>query len=214
MPSFSDQEIAEGEAVAALGRRLTGRTCGTCSMCCKVLMIEEEELSKPRDQWCQHCRPGAGGCTIYETRPVLCRAFACQWLVDPSFPEELKPSRSKVVAHFKEDISGHHTLHFVADSAVPGCWREKRMYDLIKSAALQGLRGIPGVAPEGPAELRYRTIVDAGEREWIILPNEDVEITGSYSTATIPTGRESWGSPSLYQHRAGGRLRGVCGRGA
>src|SRR5262249_4530121 len=47
------------------------RECGKCSLCCKLLPIQE--LNKPIDTWCPHCRPGHGGCTIYSSRPSECR---------------------------------------------------------------------------------------------------------------------------------------------
>ena len=42
------------------------RTCGDCTLCCKVMAIEE--LAKPVGTWCPHCKPGRG-CRIYPDRP-------------------------------------------------------------------------------------------------------------------------------------------------
>src|SRR5262249_6364064 len=66
-------------------KRITGRECGECSACCKVLDVLE--LDKPAHQWCKHCRPGRGGCLIYDRRPTICRVFACAWLIDENVPE-------------------------------------------------------------------------------------------------------------------------------
>lgn len=55
------------------------RTCGDCTLCCKVMGIEDPALSKPKDAWCQHAR-AKRGCGIYETRPETCRSFQCEWL--------------------------------------------------------------------------------------------------------------------------------------
>ena len=54
------------------------RSCGSCSLCCKLLVIDE--LDKPPDTWCPHCKPGRGGCSIYADRPPSCRLFRCGWL--------------------------------------------------------------------------------------------------------------------------------------
>lgn len=72
------------------------RSCGSCSLCCKVMSIPE--LEKPAGSWCPNVRLGSscGGCAIYETRPESCRSFACAWL-DGFLPENLKPDRSKAV---------------------------------------------------------------------------------------------------------------------
>ena len=59
-----------------------GRSCGECSLCCKLLRIEA--FNKPVGTWCSHCAPGRGGCTIYETRPTECRDFYCAWLTTPA----------------------------------------------------------------------------------------------------------------------------------
>ncbi len=48
------------------------RSCGACSMCCYVPPIDEPEIKKEANVWCRHCRPGHGGCSIYEQRPASC----------------------------------------------------------------------------------------------------------------------------------------------
>lgn len=58
-------------------RRAAARTCGTCSLCCTVLRVDE--LSKPAGRDCVHQR-GAHGCAIHATRPPICRAYRCLWL--------------------------------------------------------------------------------------------------------------------------------------
>jgi Fe-S-cluster containining protein len=78
----------------------TGRRCGDCSLCCKLLKVEEfvdpndqtSELTfyKPELKWCPQCtKPG---CAIYETRPVACKTFRCAWL-EGFFDEEDRPDR-------------------------------------------------------------------------------------------------------------------------
>ncbi|MCX6127945.1 MAG: YkgJ family cysteine cluster protein [Proteobacteria bacterium] len=67
-----------------------GRTCGACSLCCTQLEIESkpgfttrldnaEDLAKPAGRMCAYLGPK--GCTIYEHRPLVCRQFACDWLL-------------------------------------------------------------------------------------------------------------------------------------
>lgn len=71
------------------------RECGTCSMCCKIPSIEE--LSKPAETWCQHCKPGKG-CMIYENRPEVCREYICYWLMaEDVVPDWMKPSESRIL---------------------------------------------------------------------------------------------------------------------
>ena len=73
---------------------MTSRACGDCTLCCKVMAIEE--IAKPAGRWCRHCRPGRG-CLVYDARPAECRAFNCLWLIDERFAVHWKPSRSKIV---------------------------------------------------------------------------------------------------------------------
>src|SRR5258708_5844522 len=56
----------------------TSRTCGECSLCCKLLPIDL--LDKQANLWCQHCKPG-NGCSIYNARPQVCRDYHCGWLL-------------------------------------------------------------------------------------------------------------------------------------
>jgi hypothetical protein len=71
------------------------RTCGTCTLCCKLMGIVE--LEKRPGAWCGHCDKGRG-CTIYARRPPTCRDFSCMWLANPeTMGEELRPDRCRVV---------------------------------------------------------------------------------------------------------------------
>jgi len=70
------------------------RECGECSLCCKVVEIEETE--SPRNEWCKHCDPGKAGCTIHSERPDSCRNCDCLWL-QGMFDDEHKPDKTGVV---------------------------------------------------------------------------------------------------------------------
>lgn len=83
------------------------RTCGECTLCCKLPGVytapeQEPALAKPAGKWCQHCKPGAG-CQIYEGRPAPCHNFECLWLVHPEMPEDLRPDRSHVIMYGTTD---------------------------------------------------------------------------------------------------------------
>jgi hypothetical protein len=77
--------------------------CGDCSLCCRLL--EVQEIDKPFLKMCQHAQRGAG-CTIYASRPESCRAFVCTWLASQQAPDgaawdrmppEMRPDRCHVV---------------------------------------------------------------------------------------------------------------------
>jgi hypothetical protein len=76
------------------------RSCGDCTLCCKVMAIEE--LAKPASFWCPHCKPGRG-CLIYPDRPAECRSFSCLWLVNDQLDLRWKPNKSRLVLTTSED---------------------------------------------------------------------------------------------------------------
>src|ERR1700761_8952545 len=73
---------------------LASRSCGTCTLCCKVLYVES--LAKPQGKWCESCTVGTG-CRIYDTRPNECRKFLCGYLTVRELDESWRPSVSKLV---------------------------------------------------------------------------------------------------------------------
>ena len=87
-------EDCDGTIMKTLDKPAPGRSCGSCTMCCKVLGIKE--LAKPVGKWCSHCDIGKG-CKIYDTRPQECQTFHCLWLVDNRLADHWKPDRSKIV---------------------------------------------------------------------------------------------------------------------
>lgn len=143
----------------------TGRECGTCSLCCKLLDVPE--VNKPIHDWCQHARPGRGGCSIYATRPQVCRGYGCAWLLNPALDDRWFPQRAHLVMDsdlLKED--GRIVIRVHLDPAHPNRWREEPYYSVIKNIALRGLRGDRG--------FQHFTILSL-RGEWrIVLPHKEV----------------------------------------
>jgi hypothetical protein len=63
------------------------------------LPIDTEELRKTSGILCHHCTEGAG-CTIYETRPQVCRGWYCGWRRLKYLPDNWKPSECGVLVDF------------------------------------------------------------------------------------------------------------------
>jgi hypothetical protein len=140
-----------------------GRTCGSCTFCCKVLGIGA--LEKPAGRWCAHCKPGRG-CTIYEKRPGECADFACQWLVDPRFPEALRPDKVKVMV--SGDQGGRIIAHCDPDN--PAAWRSPAVFHTLKSVAANTWASAVTV------------LAVAGRRTWLIAP------AAEYDLGVVPEG--------------------------
>ena len=108
----------------------TGRVCGTCSLCCKLLPIRE--LEKPENTWCVHCRPAAGGCTIYADRPHSCREFACHWLISKNLGDEWAPAKARMFVHYNHDPLGNVGLYVIVDPSRPDAWRREPYWSQLK----------------------------------------------------------------------------------
>jgi len=65
------------------------RTCGACTLCCKLVPVVE--LEKKGGQRCRHQRQN--GCRIYPDRPLVCRLWNCAWLHDEDTHSLSRPDR-------------------------------------------------------------------------------------------------------------------------
>lgn len=102
----------------------TTNWCGTCTLCCKLLGVEELLPLKQAATWCPHCNIG-NGCKIYEDRPVSCRTYVCVWRQfkeeGHDVPDELRPDRCRVIIDAAVDGSAHYIR---CDPAMPEAWKK------------------------------------------------------------------------------------------
>lgn len=140
---------------------LGGRACGTCSLCCKVVGVEE--IAKPGGAWCPHC-PRGKGCSIYESRYASCRSFYCLWMTEHGLGPEWKPERAKFALVKTEN--GRH-LTACVDPGSPSAWRRSPYYENLKRWAIEGARRSPDL---------HLVDVMIADRWIAILPDRDVEI--------------------------------------
>jgi hypothetical protein len=138
-----------------------GRSCGTCTLCCKAVGVAE--IAKPGGVWCQHCVSGKR-CAIYQQRYGSCRTFYCEWMMQKALGPEWKPDRAKFVL-VNTDRNRHLTA--CADPGYPSAWRRSPYYQQLKQWAAEGLQRFPDLH-----------IVNAmiGSRCIVILPDREVDI--------------------------------------
>jgi hypothetical protein len=118
----------------------TGRTCGSCDLCCKLPAIdwpEYPELRKPAGVYCKH-RVAGKGCGIHPDRPIHCASFQCLWLMGFG-AEELRPDRiggffdavdaGKLILITDQDRPDPRKIPAVTDFIRE--WRRRRRMDLI-----------------------------------------------------------------------------------
>lgn len=133
------------------------RTCGSCSLCCKVYAFVE--LAKPAGQWCAHFSSGAG-CTIHVTRPGVCRAFHCNWIYSPSLGEDWKPNVSRFVMSELAD-----NLYITVDESSPQAWRRAPYHNQILSWA------------RAKWQAGRHAVVAVGRTRFVLFPQEAVEFS-------------------------------------
>jgi hypothetical protein len=136
-----------------------GRSCGDCSMCCKIMRVDE--LDKPQGVWCRHCAPGKGGCTIHETRPFVCRDYRCGWLISSDIGPEWQPSICKMVINFEKDMI-RISVH--VDPGHPAAWRREPYYSQFKQWSRRF------------TAQKKMLVVFVKRRAIVILPDSDVDL--------------------------------------
>ncbi len=143
----------QGEAVLA-----PGRSCGTCTMCCKVFRIPE--TGSPPGHWCRHVVQGRG-CGIHPTRPEACRTFFCHYLRNGNLGPDWKPERAKFVLY--TELGGRRMV-VATDLAAPSAWRRAPYYAQFKRWAAAGARA------------DHQLLVFNGTRATAVLPDRDLDL--------------------------------------
>jgi hypothetical protein len=143
----------------------SGRVCGACSLCCKLPQIEP--LEKPAGKLCSHCNAG-NGCSIYGSRPQVCRDFSCFWLAG-HVNDAWYPPHAKLMV----DIKGKWIMVQV-DPGSPNRWRQEPYFSQIKYWATFGIdRGV-------------WVLVSVKKRLRIVLPNKEIDL-GTYQLGDYVT---------------------------
>ncbi|MCT7663340.1 YkgJ family cysteine cluster protein [Shinella kummerowiae] len=104
-----------------------GRSCGTCTLCCRLPDIDLFE--KPANAWCRHCIEGKG-CSIYADRPSVCRDFLCLWMTDESLDEAWEPSRSHMMIYRQGP-----QITVLVDPDHPDIWRREPYHAQLRAWA-------------------------------------------------------------------------------
>lgn len=137
---------------------MAARQCNGCTLCCKVMAIDE--LEKPVNIWCKHCDIGVG-CKIYETKPPSCTGFQCGYLANPQLGEEWYPAKSRMVLITDSDGS---RIAVTVDPGLPHEWKKEPYYGQLKHWSR--------VAAEHGGQVAIKN----GEKMIIVLPEEDVDL--------------------------------------
>ena len=91
---------AQGTAHISFDDKGTGRSCGSCQLCCKLVPVPT--IGKAAGKRCLHQKTGKG-CGIYPSRPFACKTWGCRWLIDPEAAALPRPDRAHYVVDMMED---------------------------------------------------------------------------------------------------------------
>ncbi|HEV7317701.1 MAG TPA: hypothetical protein VGO04_03710 [Ensifer sp.] len=111
-------------------RPLAARSCGTCTLCCRLPDIDA--LDKPANAWCRHCTKGQG-CRIYDDRPQLCRDFFCLWRTDETFGDVWEPARAHMMIYRQGP-----QITVLVDPDMPDIWRQQPYHAGLQRLAREG----------------------------------------------------------------------------
>jgi Fe-S-cluster containining protein len=146
----------------------TARACGTCSLCCTVLRVDE--LRKLGGTACVHQREG-GGCGVHATRPQICRAYQCLWLRG-TLRDEDRPDRLGAVL---DVVTQGASPWLEIREASPGAFdRSARLREIADSYRRSMPVRIGDVADVLDPARRFRVLLPDGaervvEGEWTTL---------------------------------------------
>ena len=113
------------------------KTCGTCSMCCKLFDVDWLEKPKPAGSWCHHCQPGRG-CAIWQTLPPKCGSYYCVWRIDSALSAQWRPDQARfILTHAHQDAP----LAVILDPGAPDAHRREPYWSALLKTARQHLEG-------------------------------------------------------------------------
>ena len=136
-------------------------SCGSCSLCCKLLSIPD--MGKPARVWCWHAIRPHGGCAVHAqktTDPTLdaCNVFRCEWLRsqdrdDPGerMPREMRPDLCGVLLGPRDHEGGKH-LYVHVERERANAWRRDDIAHHIDLVRRNGI-GVTVVIGEQHIEL-------------------------------------------------------------
>lgn len=107
-----------------------GRACDGCTKCCQWLSAEVFGFKFGDGLPCTFLNHQ--GCSIYESRPDVCRSFQCYWKIDLNVPKWLKPDNSNVI--MREGKLGSFTCISIIFAGKP----DNKIYAWMKEQALEG----------------------------------------------------------------------------
>jgi len=136
-----------------------GRACGSCSLCCTLLRVDE--LAKLGGTPCVHQR-AEGGCAIHARRPAICRRYRCLWLAG-ALEEGDRPDRLGAVL----DLASRGGLpELVVHEREPGSFDASvRLREIAEAYRVSMPVRVLGSADVLDADRPFRVLLPGGEEQ-------------------------------------------------
>lgn len=180
---------------------VTGRVCGECTVCCKVLPADSLDFKKQSGTSCRHCAEGEG-CKIYQARPGACRDFFCGWRYLRLLDESWRPDRNGVLILFETDDSCIPSGYYLRPAIKFLITGDKRSIEELKfiayingivHAGVPAFLSVPGPPGHFPVKAFLNDMLkDAVERsdgpaitEKLLKTYQDLK-RGSFEAITLP----------------------------
>lgn len=128
--------ITEETVEQSYNRLSKMRSCGDCTLCCKLLKIDEPDIKKKEGEWCAHCIPSRG-CKIYNDRPSLCRVYLCGWRVFPFLGDHWRPKNCGLLINVDDDTRGNAMCYIHYNTGCENKWKEEPFFSDIGALATE-----------------------------------------------------------------------------
>lgn len=172
----------EGRVTISFDDKGTGRQCGACQLCCRLLPIPV--LNKPANTRCKAQKVGKG-CMVYAFRPDACRVYACRWLADRETAGMKRPDR----AHYVIDAEADKIRLVPHDGSVANFWHVIQVWadpdfpEILEDPQLRAYMDRMAVVFRMPTIIRWSTTkavvavppAISSDRQWHFV--NDAEIT-------------------------------------
>jgi len=169
------------------------RSCGGCTLCCKLLPVKE--LRKPASQRCVHQR-FKKGCAVYgqPSMPRSCRIWNCQWLKNPQTKDMVRPDRSGYVIDVLPDyvsmtnndtgaVRNIPVVQVWCDPARPMAWRDPHLLAFLNGRGQVGIAALIRYSSSDAFTLLPPSLSSDGR--WHELRNTSVEAGPEHSPLEI-----------------------------
>lgn len=139
-----------------------GRSCGDCTLCCRVPPVDTPQFQKQAGVLCSFCEESRG-CSIHATRPAVCREWFCGWRRLPRLGEDWRPDRCGVLIALGADevpigLGPYQSTKFIVTD--DGGWLSQPAFLSYLAGLVHARAAVYLAAPGPPAHHAVKTLLN------------------------------------------------------